>query len=180
MLWTAKLQVLLLLCTLCSSRMFTIWLRSFSSLVVATIIGRINASTMFHRILHCYFHLGTKNKGFVEKTSLMWSSWVKGWWVKNKVEIRTSPWVCIRWNLLFILGKGADSLCWNYSPHGATKPHQMVASAPKVNVNTAGRWLLEKASLRRLPCIPASDAQHIMISLQSPWYIRRRTFRGSL
>ena len=54
-------------CARCSSRMFTIWLRSFSSLLLATIIGRINASTMFHRILHCYFHLGTENKGFVEK-----------------------------------------------------------------------------------------------------------------
>ena len=67
MLWTARLKVLLLLCPHCSSRMFTIWLRSFSSLLVATIIGRINASTMFHRILHCYFHLWTENKGFVEK-----------------------------------------------------------------------------------------------------------------
>ena len=48
MLWTARLQVLLLLCPLCSSRMFTIWLRSFSSLLVATIISRINASTLKH------------------------------------------------------------------------------------------------------------------------------------
>ena len=41
--------------------------------------------------------------------------------------------------IIFILGEGADSLWRNYSPPGGTKPHQMVASAPKVNVNTAGR-----------------------------------------
>ena len=33
-------------------------------------------------------------------------------------------------------------------PTWCHQTHQMVASAPKVNVNTAGRWLLEKASQR--------------------------------
>ena len=92
---------------------------------------------------------------------------VKGWWVKSYVEIK-HLFSLHQVRIIFILGEGADSLWRNYSPPGGTKPHQMVASAPKVNVNTAGRWLLEKASLRRLPCIPASDAQHIMISLQFP------------
>ena len=50
----------------------------------------------------------------------------------------------------------SNYITWRISCLGVVKlfptwchqTHQMVASAPKVNVNTAGRWLLEKASQR--------------------------------